>query len=353
MITTAAPLTTPARDESASELDPWPLSPILAVLPATARLSLGFDVERMLADVSALRAKEWSKPTILTGEGVSRGADVDWRKLPLRSIGGDPDRTDPGGPSLEEFADTPWLREAPYLAELLASIPAPLRCVRLQSLGPGAASPVHNDTKHSLPWGIVRLHVPIVTTPGAILTIQEETHRWPPGELWYADFTRPHVVRNSDPVTRIHLVIDCQPTRELLALFPPAFQTSAALANTLFAAPVVPLSLAERDACRCSFQMPSSFPSFEEPDGAFLTAPRARRATIDVRGDRLVLLLDGEPAFSLVHVGDGEFRFAGWTLERTVQVAVDARRAPTVTLRSRVGDQTRALELPAERVRPS
>ncbi|MGK3959880.1 aspartyl/asparaginyl beta-hydroxylase domain-containing protein [Sorangium sp. So ce118] len=336
-----------------SELDPWPLAPILAVLPATARLALRFDVERLLADVSTLRAREWSKPTILTGEGVNRGADVDWRKLPLRSIGGDPGRTDPGGPSLEEFADTPWLREAPYLAEVLASIPAPLRCVRLQSLGPGAASPVHNDTKHSLPWGIVRLHVPIVTTPGAILTIQEETHRWQPGELWYADFTRPHVVRNSDPVTRIHLVIDCHPTRELLKLFPAEFQTPAVAASTLFAAPVARLSPAERDACRCSFQMPSSFHSFEEPDGAFLTAPRTRRAAIDVRGDRLVLVLDGEPAFSLLHVGGGEFRFAGWTLERTVQVTLDAAIAPTVTLRSRVGDQTRALELPAERVRPS
>lgn len=353
MMTSAVPMNTLPPDKSTGDLDPWPLAPILARLPATARLSLGFDVERMLADVSALRAREWSKPTILTGEGVSRGADVDWRKLPLRSIGGDPDRTDPGGPSLEEFADTPWLREAPYLAEVLARIPAPLRCVRLQSLGPGAASPVHNDTKHCLPWGIVRLHVPIVTTPGAILTIQEETHRWQPGEVWYADFTRPHLVRNSDPVTRIHLVIDCHPTPELLQLFPAEFLSPAVAASTLFAAPAVGLSRAERDACRCSFQMPSSFHSFEEPDGAFLTAPRTRRAAIDVRGDRLVLVIDGEPAFSLVHVGEGEFRFAGWTLERTVQVTLDPTRAPIVTLRSRVGDQTRVLDLPAERARLS
>lgn len=329
-----------------NDLDPWPLSPILATLPATARLALQFDVAGLLADLEALAGVSWLKPRVVSGEGETPGVDIDWLKLPLRSTGGDPNQSGPGSPGLVDFADTPWLERVPNIAALLARIPAPLRCVRMQSLGLGAESPLHNDTKYGLPWGIVRLHVPLVTTPGAILHMDGADHRWQPGECWYADFTRPHLVRNTDPLTRIHLVIDVLPTPELLALFPAPFRTAAVVANTLFAPAEVPLSAAERDACRCRFSMPETFHLFDEADGQFLTAPRTAPADIEVRDDGLVLSIDGKPTFTLVHVGEGEFRFAGWTTERTVAV-----RAGSVTLRSRVGDQTRSLTLPADPAR--
>lgn len=40
------------------------------------------------------------------------------------------------------------------------------------------------------------------------------------------------------------------------------------------------------------------------------------RATIDTCGTRVVFLRDGRPILELVHVGEGEFRLAGWTDER-------------------------------------
>ncbi|MEU0003936.1 aspartyl/asparaginyl beta-hydroxylase domain-containing protein [Streptomyces sp. NPDC006314] len=330
-----------------SELEPWPQAPILAELPATAMLTPHFDTEGLLADLDALRSIQWLSPQIISGDGLRPGVDVDWRKLPLRSVGGDPGRADPGGPALDDFADTPLLARAPHMALLLKHLPAPLRCVRLQSLGPGAASPLHNDTKYGLPWGIVRLHVPLITTPGAVLTIEGTTHRWQPGEFWYADFTRPHLVRNDDDITRVHLVIDCEPTRELLQLFPAGFRTPRVLEHTLLSPPDVHVTPEELREHRCTFQIPDSFTAFDEPDGAFLTSPRTRTVTVDVHEGRLVLSFSGEPAFALVPVGAGEFRFAGWTVERTIQFTRDCYGRPYVTLRSRVADQVRALTLPA------
>ncbi|MCB0663602.1 MAG: aspartyl/asparaginyl beta-hydroxylase domain-containing protein, partial [Saprospiraceae bacterium] len=32
-----------------------------------------------------------------------------------------------------------------------------------------------------------------------------------PGEVWYADFNKPHYVNNPSDRERIHLVLDCKP----------------------------------------------------------------------------------------------------------------------------------------------
>ncbi|MEK8143106.1 aspartyl/asparaginyl beta-hydroxylase domain-containing protein [Streptomyces sp. M10(2022)] len=48
--------------------------------------------------------------------------------------------------------------------------------------------------------------------------------RWQPGTLWYADFERPHSLRNAGDRTRIHLVADCATNDKLLALFPDSFR---------------------------------------------------------------------------------------------------------------------------------
>jgi hypothetical protein len=324
-----------------SDFEPWPQAEVLRLLPPVARLSLDFDPTELLADLSVLRERPWTQPRIYSGEGVGRDATkLDWRSLPLRSIGGDDGRTDPGGPALQEFADTGWLAKAPYLASVLSKIPAPLRCVRLMALGPGAESPFHSDTKCGLPWGTVRLHVPIVTTPGAVLEISTDspdpaeviTTCWQPGELWYADFTRPHLVRNTDQVTRIHLVIDAQVTGALLDLFPEPFHRVEVRTGTVFAREEK--GLADLAAMRTAFSIPESFRSFEEPDGQFVSSTDLVPATIAPHDERLALFLDGEPSLALVHLGGGEFRFAGWTPERTIALSADGT---SIALRSRVG----------------
>jgi hypothetical protein len=46
-----------------------------------------------------------------------------------------------------------------------------------------------------------------------------------------------------------------------------------------------------------------------------------------------------------VHLGNGEFRFAGWTEERTLKVTVAGPGTTEITLRSRIGDSVLEREL--------
>src|SRR5579864_2089632 len=129
------------------------MAPVSAGLPEAASLDLGFDVERLAGDLGVLSRIGWGLQNTYSADGVLSPASIDWRVLPLRNIGGDPYRTDAGGPGLLGHAPTPWLRQAPYLAEVLDAIPAQLRSARLMALGPYALGGEHTDTKHGLAWG--------------------------------------------------------------------------------------------------------------------------------------------------------------------------------------------------------
>ena len=335
-----------------SAVDPWPQAPILATLPPTARLDLSFDVARLLEDLEQIRATTWKEIRIVSGEGIGDYATkLDWRTIPLRSIGGDGDRGDAGGPDLADFADTPWLTRLPYLAEVLKAIPARLASVRLMALGPGARTPVHSDTKVGLPWGSARLHVPIVTMPEATLTIADEVHCWQPGTVWYADFTRGHMVQNTGDTVRVHLVIDSLATPALLSLFPPVFHGAAVHENTIFEPEADHPAPGGLEALRCRFTMPESFRSWEEPEGAFLRDQPGVPASVDRHAGGLARYLDGEPVYGLVHRGAGEFRFAGWTAERTLRVV--RGEDMKVVLRTRVGDRMLSRTLDAQALAPA
>jgi hypothetical protein len=337
-----------------SAVDPWPQAPILSALPPTARLTLAFDPAKLRADLAHVTNNGWQEIRIVSGDGLGDYATaLDWRTVPLRSIGGDGSRGDAGGPDLHDFADTPWLARLPSFAELLTTIPAQLAAVRLMALGPGAKTPVHSDSKCGLPWGMVRLHVPIITVPEATLTIADEVHCWEAGTLRYADFTRGHMVANTGTRTRVHLVIDVWATHELLELFPPVFHAPEVIRGTLFQPPDAPLAGPHADSLHCAFSMPTSFRSWEEADGEFLLDQPTVPAAIGRLGAGLGLYLEDKPAFGLVHVGDGEFRFAGWTVERTIQVQRTTAGEVSVTLRSKVGSGVKSRTLPAKALAPS
>ncbi|AQZ70539.1 hypothetical protein BKM31_20890 [[Actinomadura] parvosata subsp. kistnae] len=316
-------------------------------------MDLSFDIARLLEDLDQVKATAWKEIRIVSGDGLGDYATkLDWRTVPLRSIGGDGDRGDAGGPDLADFADTPWLARLPHLAEVLKAIPARLASVRLMALGPGARTPLHSDTKVGLPWGSVRLHVPIVTMPEATLTIAGEVHCWPPGTVWYADFTRGHMVENTGTDVRVHLVIDSLVTPALLALFPPVFHGAAVHRSTIFEPEAAPLGRDALERLRCRFTLPESFRSWEEPEGAFLEDQPGVPASVDRHAGGLGLYVNGEPVYGLVHRGAGEFRFAGWTGERTVQVRHDEAGSTQVVLRTRAGDRTFSRTLDAQALSP-
>ncbi|MGW2746578.1 aspartyl/asparaginyl beta-hydroxylase domain-containing protein [Streptomyces sp. NPDC001450] len=242
-----------------------------------------------------------------------------WRVPPLRSPDGNPDCTDLGGPGPDDFAATPWLQQLPYLRGILDTIPAPLNAVRLLALGPSAASQPHCDPKCDVRRGMVRLHIAIVTHHGAVLVLDGAEHRWQPGEFWYGDFSREHLVRNSGPVRRVHAVIDALFTRELTALFPEPWQEELTDADVLFNrqpahARRPPAALPPVLALPSGFMDFGHDTSLQDP----ITTVR-----LPERADGLVLQ-SGEHRFTLVHVVDGEYRYAGWSEQRTLELG-DAR----------------------------
>ncbi|MBA9007933.1 aspartyl/asparaginyl beta-hydroxylase domain-containing protein [Thermomonospora cellulosilytica] len=306
----------------------------MSTYPASTPMALDFDVAKLQADLDALRRERWRAQRPIGRDGLLPEPDVDWRVLPLRSIGGDPERTDPGGAGLDDFADTPWLDKAPHLREVIDAIPAPVRGVRLMSLGSGATVHEHRDSRYGFPNGLLRLHVPIDTNPDAVVVIDRVPRHWDAGRLWFGDFRRPHYVANHGDRARVHMVIDCLVGHRLIDLFPAGFRERLPLSEVLFAREPVPLVDGELDAFRCRFALPGEFPQWSEDEAA--DGPDAE-AAIEIADGRPVLGIDGRPAFGLVHLGLGEFRLTGWSEERTITVEPGG----SVRIRIRAGRRMR------------
>jgi len=300
-------------------------------LPEAARLTRRWDQERLAEEVRGLSDQRWQNQRGYGTGGLMPAVAIDWKILSLRSPGGDPDRTDPGGAGLVGFADTPLLDRCPAIREVLQAIPAPLRSVRLMSLGPGTRVHTHRDSKCGLPWGRLRLHVPIITHELALTVLDDREWYWEPGQLWYGDFNRLHHVRNDGTTTRIHLVIDSLVTPALVALFPEEFRRNLPYADIVFVRETVPLQDWERPGLCREFSVPAAFADWSgEDDHAGEPDVPARVTIVD---GRLVLMISDTEQIALVHLGNAEFRFEGWCDERSLRLNPDG----TTVLRIRTG----------------
>lgn len=308
-----------------------------AAFAAAVQLTPVFDAERLSQELAALAGRHWPLQRIHTpGGGLGDPATTDWRVLPLRSPGGDPMRTDPGGPGPDDYTATHHLRQVPYLKSILDRIPAPLHAVRLMALGPGAACAPHSDPKYRLDRGFARLHLPLATHPGAVLVLDGVKHCWQPGALWWGDFSRTHHVSNTGPATRVHTVIDVLLTEELTTWFPPEWRGALAGDDVLLnhfplatTAPTIPPHTAA---------VPHGFTDFDhdQPWDGPLRAVQLHRA------DGHLMLTTTDRRFALSHLRDNEYRFAGWSEQRTLQLL------PTgLILRARRGNTCTQRHLPA------
>jgi SAM-dependent methyltransferase len=312
----------PAAPASAGSLVArWKATRMTTQLTAPAvALRPRFDVDRMAAEVIALGRRSWAAQRPYDANGARDAVEIDWRILPLRGPGGDPSRTDPGGPGLDDFADTPHLAAASYCGEVLASIPAPLRSVRLMALGPGARVHEHTDALYGLRYGGIRLHVPVITNPCAVVVIAGHEQHWTAGRLWFGDFGLPHYVRNDGDHPRIHLVIDALVTPELLDLFPAEFLDDLPTSDTVFARRPIPLRPFELSRFHGSFALPAAFLDWESGIHASEPEKSDEPAEITIAEGELELRVTGGRAFGLLHVGAGEFRLRGWTDERSLHI---------------------------------
>jgi quercetin dioxygenase-like cupin family protein len=164
-------------------------------------LATTFDVARLQADLTRAEPADWVPHF---NRAYYEG---DWSALPLRSIGGEARRIYPA-PDSTDFRDTPHMARFPYFQEVVAAFPMPLRTVRLLRLAAGSSILEHTDADLGYEDGMVRFHIPIVTSPLVEFWLAGQRIEMLEGEAWYMDFNQPHSVRNRADIDRVHLVID-------------------------------------------------------------------------------------------------------------------------------------------------
>jgi hypothetical protein len=161
-----------------------------------------FDVAKLQAEVQALNETAWQLHFQV------KHYDGNWSAIPLRSISGDEKNGFISPNENIEYADTIFLKQRPYLQEVLRQIKCPLLSVRLLKLGAGTQIHEHKDGGLCLEEGLLRLHIPIITNKQVEFYLDSEPLFLEEGTCWYCNFNLPHTLHNKSTSDRIHLVID-------------------------------------------------------------------------------------------------------------------------------------------------
>ncbi len=158
------------------------------------QLPLQFDAERLAREVLVFGPEHWR-------EHPQKYPGNLW--LPLLSAGGDPAKETIAGP----MRPTEYLRECPYLMQVLSKLGAVWGRSRLMKLTAQAEVTPHFDVHYY--WrSRMRVHVPVLTSPSVRFHCGDEDVHMAAGECWIFDTWRRHRVTNPNDVERIHLVAD-------------------------------------------------------------------------------------------------------------------------------------------------
>lgn len=157
------------------------------------QLPLAFDAERLAAEVRALPAAAWqAHPTGYTGNTATHLVSVNGAENDFVS-----------GP----MAETPWLKQSPYLRQVLASFQVVFGRSRLMGLAGGCEVPQHSDVNYYW-YTRVRIHVPIITYPEVTFHCHDQAIHMAAGQAWVFDNWKVHRVVNPTNHLRVHLVAD-------------------------------------------------------------------------------------------------------------------------------------------------
>lgn len=157
------------------------------------RLPITFDAERMADEVRALPESAWqAHPTGYPGN----------RAVPLVSVRGEQNDLFAG-----PMAATPWLKQSPYLWQVLASFQTVFGRSRLMGLAGGSEVPIHSDVNYHW-YSRVRIHIPVMTFPEVRFYCHDQSVHMAAGEAWVFDNWKMHRVVNPTPHFRVHLVAD-------------------------------------------------------------------------------------------------------------------------------------------------
>ena len=165
------------------------------------KLPFCFDERRLGADLAKIREGEW------IAHANTSAYEKDWRCVPLRSVEGRSDNI----LSIDgvNYRDSEILSRCPYFREVIDSFQCEKTSVRLMEMGPGSTIKLHKDRGTSFEGGTARIHVPIMTAPAVLFTVEDEDVHFSVGNAWYLNASCLHGVRNESDIPRIHLMLDC------------------------------------------------------------------------------------------------------------------------------------------------
>jgi Aspartyl/Asparaginyl beta-hydroxylase len=166
------------------------------------QLPFYFDAAVLLQEVDAISAMHW-----LPHYQVKH-YEGEWNAIPLRSIDGKTDDIIISPAQNNNYQDTFFLQNSPYLKNVLQTFKCPLQAVRLLKLNAGSSIKEHRDAELNFESGEIRLHIPVLTHADVEFFLDKERMNLKTGECWYMNFNLLHSIYNKSPINRVHLVID-------------------------------------------------------------------------------------------------------------------------------------------------
>jgi quercetin dioxygenase-like cupin family protein len=176
------------------------------------KLPYSFDIQRLKSDLAKINESEWINHVNTSAYNKK------WCCIPLYSIDG---RTEiiTVFDEKAEYKPTKILQRCTYFQEVIDSFKCDKAGVRLMSLAAGDEIKLHVDSYSGYESGVVRIHVPIQTSPQVSFTVDGEPIHFTQGDSWYLNADCLHGVQNPTDSDRIHLLIDCRRNNWLERLF--------------------------------------------------------------------------------------------------------------------------------------
>ncbi len=176
-------------------------------MPDRIRLPLNFDAAAMRAEIEAMNLRAFVYYDVMPLRAPAHLVDP--------SIAPPPPAVDYADGSWTDWLDTPPLKAAPYLTEVVDTFRqhTDVTLVRLLRLETEAVVKEHTDPTLGIEQekSVIRLTVPIQSNHGVEFFLNQIPVPMRPGECWYLRLSDPHRIVNASDSERINLSIDLIP----------------------------------------------------------------------------------------------------------------------------------------------